>query len=91
MNDNLIEPIFDTELEGYRFIGRGPEATGTKPGWERNDSLHFRCAKCGSIMKSTISNNYSCECGAMFVDADYHRFGSNYGDQNILVYKRVKT
>jgi hypothetical protein len=91
MNTDLIQPEFDTELEGYQFLGRGPETTGPAPGWERNDSLFFRCAKCGAMVHSTTNEYFNCECGAMFVDVDYHRFGSNYGDQNILVYKKVKT
>ena len=86
MNNKLLEPNFDTKLEGYEFLGRGPEASGSSNGWERSDDLYFRCVKCGSIMSSLTSRNYSCDCGAMFVDADYHRLGSNYGDENILVY-----
>ncbi|MDH5447161.1 MAG: hypothetical protein OEY52_16550 [Gammaproteobacteria bacterium] len=90
-NTNLIEPKFNIELEGYQFLGRGPEATGQNSGWERDDSLFFRCAECGSMMQSTTNESYSCDCGAMFVDVDYHRFGSNHGDKNIFVYRKVKT
>ena len=88
---NLIEPKFNIELDGYEYRGRGPKATGSTEGWQRNDSLFFRCAECGSMMKSTTNEYYSCECGAMYVDVEYHRFGSNHGDQNILVYQKVKT
>ena len=87
--EKIIESNFVIELEGYEFLGRGSKATGPGNSWKRDESLFFRCAKCGSLMQSTINEYYKCDCEAMSVDVDYHRFGSVYGDENILVYKKM--
>jgi len=89
MNEEL-EPKFDLDIEGYSYIGRGPESTGSGKGWNRSDSIFMRCVECGDLMKSTMSKSYSCSCNSMFVDADYFRFGSTKSDINILVYRRNK-
>lgn len=77
------------QLAGYRFLGRGPSATGAMDGgWARSADLFFRCAACGDLMCSTQRSYYSCRCSAMYVDADAFRFGSRHGDENILVYRK---
>ena len=83
-----IEPESGTEVTGYSFKGRGPGATGSSKGWNKNESLYFRCAKCGSMMHSVINDYFTCECGAMHHDLDAFRFGSTFGDNNILVYEK---
>jgi len=54
----------------------------------RKNVIYYRCANCGSFMQSSIDDYYTCECGAMHLDIGYARFGSNYGDNNILVYRK---
>jgi hypothetical protein len=34
---------------------------------------------------------FTCECRAMSLDADACRFGSVLGDQNILVYRDIRS
>ena len=84
----IIEPVFPLELEGFKFLGRGPAATGSKNSWPQRWRLYYRCAKCGSMMYSKTKDYFDCKCGAMHLDIDHGRFGSNFGDQNILVYKK---
>jgi hypothetical protein len=40
-------------------------------------------------MHASHEDYFHCECGAMFLDWDYGRFGSRLGDDAILVYRRV--
>jgi hypothetical protein len=89
MNTPEIQPAFDIDLPGYRYIGRGPDATGHGGGWHRSERLFFRCIKCATMMPSVLSENWQCPCGSMDVDADYGRFGSVFGDGNVLVYERI--
>ena len=58
-----IQPAFDIDLPGYRYIGRGPDATGQGGGWHRSERLYFRCIKCGKMMPSVLSENWQCPCG----------------------------
>ncbi len=89
--DKVIEPKFDILLIDYTYLGRGPDATGIEKGWQRDESIYMRCVVCGDIMPSIIEADYSCECGSMFVDYHYNRFGSTHGDLNIMVYCKVET
>jgi len=83
----IIKPKFDIEIEEYTFLGRGPEATGEETGWQRLNDIFFRCIECGDMLQSTTNEDYQCQCGSMCIDADYHRFGSDHGDINVLVYE----
>ncbi len=87
----IIEPKFETNIDGFNYKGRGPSVTGNKEGWNRTKNLYFVCANCGSMMHSITDNYFSCECGAMHHDLDAFRFGSTYGDENILVYEKEQT
>lgn len=82
---DLIEPQSGYLTEGYRYLGRGPSGRG----WSRSPQLYYRCAKCGSMMNAAESDYWTCACGAMSLDIDAGRFGSWYGDKNILVYERL--
>ena len=42
-------------------------------------------------MPADHGDHYGCECGAMRLDIDSGRFGSQLGDENILVYRRSET
>jgi len=86
---NVIEPEFSYELEGFKYLGRGPSVIGTGGGWSRSSALIYRCAKCGGIMPANHNDYFNCSCGAMHLDIDYGRFGSNFGDNNILVYEKI--
>jgi len=90
-NSNLVEPNFNTSVEGFYFLVRGPDATGRIPGWQCKHRIFFRCAKCGAMMNSTVNEYFSCDCGSMYLDVDGGRFGSNLGDMNILVYEKLQT
>ena len=83
-----LEPESGIEIKGYNFKGRGPGATGENKGWNKRKNLYFRCAKCGSMMHSITNEYFTCECGAMHHDKDAFRFGSTFGDENILVYEK---
>ena len=80
-----IEPQFAYEMAGYRYLGRGPSETG----WHRWSSLVYRCVQCGDVMPADHADYFDCACGAMSLDYGYGRFGSRFGDQNILVYEKL--
>jgi hypothetical protein len=82
----LIEPSFAYDLDGYRYIGRGPSKTG----WKRSPALAYRCVQCGGVMPADHADYFDCACGAMSLDYGYGRFGSRFGDQNILVYEKME-
>jgi hypothetical protein len=84
----LLELKFDIIIEGYRFLGRGSKSSGSNKGWEINNSIFFRCANCGTLKHSIINEYWNCDCGAMYLDVEASRFGSKFGDDNILVYKK---
>jgi len=89
MDEKEIKPEFDIALEGYEYLGRGPDASNAdKDGWSRDSNIAYRCVKCGDLMSADHDDYYNCQCGAVHLDIDYGRFGSNHGDQNILVYKK---
>jgi hypothetical protein len=81
-----LEPAFPYELDGYRFVGRGPGATG----WSRSPALAYRCVQCGDVMPADHADYFDCRCGAMSLDFGYSRFGSRLGDHNILVYETTR-
>jgi len=90
MNEN-ITPDFDIEIDGFKFIGRGPNVINLfSTDWSRDDNILYRCAKCGSTMTASFNDYWSCKCKAVSLDIGAGRFGSQYGDKNILVYKRKK-
>ena len=82
-----FEPPDGMQLAGHQFVGRGPD--GGTGGWTRANRLIYRCAKCGTLMPAEHGDDFQCACGAMLLDGDAGRFGSRYGDENILVYRRV--
>lgn len=84
----IINPSFNIEIEGYVYLGRGPHSVKGTFGWSTGNKIYYRCACCGSLMQSTINDDFRCECGAMSLDKDFGRFGSRYGDNNILVYMK---
>lgn len=81
---NQIEPAFPYELDDYEYVGRGPDDTG----WSRSPSIAYRCVKCGDLMAGDYADYFDCKCGAMQLDFGYGRFGSRFGDDNILVYRK---
>jgi hypothetical protein len=88
--NEIIEPTFDVALEGFAYIGRGPNPYNNMSGWIAGEEIFYRCVKCGNVVKSTVGRyeNYICACGAMQMDCDWGRTGSKYGDNNILVYEK---
>jgi hypothetical protein len=84
---DMMEPEFPYELDGYKFVGRGPG----KSGWSTSPDLIYRCVKCGDWMRANGSEYFHCKCGAMSLDVDYGRFGSSLGDKNILTYEKTRT
>lgn len=86
--NDIIQPNFPIEIDGYEYLGRGSTAVDGSPGWSRKKGIAYRCANCGSLMPASFNDYYSCKCKAMFLDIDAGRFGSRYGDQNILVYRK---
>ena len=86
-----IKPDFKIDINGFKYLGKGPKSVDGTPGWSRSDFVYYRCVKCGSMMQSSINDYFRCDCGAMTLDIDAGRFGSNYGDNNILVYKKLDT
>ena len=90
MKENII-PDFDIEIDEFKFIGRGPNAINLfSTGWSRDDNILYRCANCGSTMGASFNDYWSCKCKAVHLDIGASRFGSQYGDKNILVYKKKK-
>jgi hypothetical protein len=86
-----VEPAFPVEVPGFDFLGRGPTATGASGGWQGASDIYYRCVSCGELMCSTLRGYFSCYCKAMHCDWDAGRFGSSYGDKNVLVYRKTAT
>jgi len=86
--NKIIEPNFELKMIGFEFLGRSSKATGGSLGWSRSENIIYRCAKCGSTMLASYNDYWNCECEAVHLDIHAGRFGSNYGDENILVYKK---
>src|SRR5687768_13979317 len=86
-----IEPAFPVEMSGFEFLGRGPKATGASGGWPSSPDIYYRCITCGDLMRATHHGYFECSCKAMRLDWDAARFGSSYGDENILVYRKTAT
>lgn len=80
-----IQPNFDIEVDGYQYLRRGCD----KSGWSTSPDIYYRCANCGGFMRASLKDYFQCDCKAMSLDFDYGRFGSRYGDDNILVYKKL--
>jgi hypothetical protein len=40
-------------------------------------------------MRADHDDYFTCTCGALHLDIDAGRFGSRFGDANILVYQRT--
>ena len=87
--NKLIQPKFNLKIDGMKFLGRGSKASGNGIGWNRNENIIYKCVECGSEMLASHNDYWNCECGAIHLDFDAGRFGSNYGDENILVYKKI--
>ncbi|HSP12948.1 MAG TPA: hypothetical protein VLO29_10525 [Salegentibacter sp.] len=82
-----IDLKFEIDLPDLKYLGRGPSCTGSN-GWSMNDEFIYRCANCDDTMNASWKNDWTCSCQAMALDSAAARFGSYYGDENILVYKR---
>jgi hypothetical protein len=74
-------------LAGHKYLGRGPDATGSD-GWWHLHGHAFRCARCGDHIPVEVVDYFICRCRALSMDPDYFRLGSRLGDANILVYRR---
>jgi hypothetical protein len=83
-----IEPTFPLEMSGFEFLGRGPKAAGASS-WRTVSDIYYRCITCGDLMRADHRGYFSCSCKAMHLDWDAGRFGSSYGDENILVYRKT--
>ena len=70
----------------FEYVGNGPAATGTGKGWSMNRKLYFKCTTCGYMMLNDTDDYDNCFCGAMHLDCDSGRFGSDLGDDAIEVY-----
>lgn len=88
MNMEIINSDFEIEMPGDIFLGRGPSATGPVQGWGKADGIYFRCANCSDLMWARQNDYLQCQCRSMHLDIDYLRFGSTFGDDNILVYRK---
>lgn len=84
----LLVPPQGICLDGHKFLGRGSRATG-EGGWHLAGHA-FRCARCGDLIPVGFIDDFCCSCGALFMDPDYFRLGSDLGDQNILVYQTAQ-
>jgi len=84
----IIKPSFIIDIEDYEYIGRGAKASSGSSGWNTGTGIYYRCVSCGDFMEASINKYFSCRCGAMSLDYDYGRFGSRFGDNNILVYRK---
>jgi hypothetical protein len=72
-------------IDGYSLVRRGCPATG----WLRSPDLLYVCAECAATMRADAIDPFACRCGAMSLDADAGRFGSKFGDDAILTYRRA--
>lgn len=87
MNE-IVKPKFNIEINGLTFLGRGPKVSGAGAGWSRNEDIIYKCVVCGSEMPASHNDYWNCKCSAIHLDFDAGRFGSKYGDENILVYTK---
>jgi hypothetical protein len=71
-------------IVGYVFVRKG-----TTTGWGGSADLLYVCEKCGVGMPADRDDEFSCACGAMHLDVDARRFGSTFGDNAILTYRRL--
>ncbi|MEZ4798037.1 MAG: hypothetical protein R2785_12815 [Flavobacteriaceae bacterium] len=86
-----IKADFDININGFEYLGRGATALGIfASGWSSNEKILYRCANCGSTMIASHNDYWNCSCSAIHLDYHTGRFGSKYGNKNILVYKKVK-
>jgi len=84
----IIEPKFETNIDGFNDKGRGPSVMSNKESWNKIKNLYFVCANYGSMMHSITNNYFFCESGVIHHDLDAFRFGSTYSDKNIFVYEK---
>jgi len=74
-----------TEIDGYRFLGWGPTATGSTIGWAMRADLFARCGRCGGLISLDPALDEDCRCGRLNKDSA-GRFGSTDGDGDIAIY-----
>ncbi|WP_457866051.1 hypothetical protein [Salegentibacter sp. F14] len=86
---NPIELKFEIELPDLKYLGRGPSCIGSNE-WSTNHKFVYRCANCDDTMNASWKNDWTCSCQAMALDSGAARFGSFYGDENILVYRKIR-
>src|SRR5262249_59010098 len=80
-----LDPPQGYQVEGYNYLGRGSGGGG----WTRRPNFSYRCAKCGDMMQASHKDYFNCTCNAMHLDKDAGRFGSQFGDRNILRYQKI--
>ncbi|MEP5338963.1 MAG: hypothetical protein ABJL44_19420 [Algibacter sp.] len=78
-----INPKFNLDIEGMTFLGRGSKVFGNEKGRSRSENIIYKCVECGSEMNVSHNDYWNCKCGAIHLNFDAGRFGSNYGDDYI--------
>lgn len=73
-----------TEVDGYRFLGWGPTATGVAIGWAMRPDLFGRCSRCGDLVSLDPKLDETCRCGRLTKEPG--RFGSADGNGSIAIY-----
>lgn len=86
------DPVQKALRESFTFtlLGRGPGATGRGSGWTMGRGRYFRCIRCDYFMPDKGDTTQRCSCGALSMDADAGRFGSQLGDDAIEVYEAIR-
>lgn len=73
-----------TEIDGYRFLGWGPAATGVTSGWLMRPDLFGRCIRCGDLVSLDPHLDETCRCRRLTKEPG--RFGSADGNESIAIY-----
>lgn len=71
----------------YRYLGNGPVATGSGPGWTMSSNLYARCVRCDTFVSLDPTEYGRCTCGTLSKDIDAGRLGSSLGDDAIEIYR----
>jgi hypothetical protein len=78
------------EVPGCRFLGWGgwgPGATSPGQGWHIARDLFERCRACGGVLRLWDDQSEQCPCGRLYKDVESGRFGSDDGDDSIVIYR----
>ncbi|MDX1632148.1 MAG: hypothetical protein R3234_09815 [Thermoanaerobaculia bacterium] len=76
------------DLEDLRFLGTGPSATGSTPGWRLTEDLYFRCSSCGELISGDPRQSERCSCGSLVKDGPGGRIESRLGERAIEVFEK---